>query len=232
MRPLLVLLALTTAAASQPAPPDPLPDSVRARLQVELREMKRTDQRVRAMYQYGTFSPCVADSLQRALDALPSTEAVIRRTQQLSAEARARTSDAEKAVLLQILQDADTVILTRLRGIIASYGWPSAERTGADVNPVVFLLHAAGSMDELRPTLLAEVRAGRMPARTFATALDKARKVRGELQLYGTGDEYDPETGTIEPPRIADIDATNAARREIGLPPLARYRLAESPGRR
>ena len=56
---LLIILsfAFASGAVAQPSPPDPLPDSVRQRLQVELREMKRTDQRVRFMVGYGTFRP-------------------------------------------------------------------------------------------------------------------------------------------------------------------------------
>ncbi|MEM1116771.1 MAG: DUF6624 domain-containing protein [Bacteroidota bacterium] len=213
------------AAASQTTPPDVLADSVRQHLQVELREMNRIDQRVRYMVEYGTFSPCVADSIGRVLAGLPIEENIAM-SQRLRAEREARTTPVERAVLLQRMRDTDRVILERLRDIIAEHGWPSDERTGADANPEVFLLHAPHAIDEMTPVLLAEVTAGRLPARHFAMAVDKSRKVRGELQLYGTADEYDPATGSIEPPRVADIEATNAARAEIGLAPLERYRLA------
>ena len=220
---LLVLLA--PRATAQTAPPATLSDSVRQRLQVELRELMRTDQRVRLMHEFGVFSPCVADSLHDAMRHL-STEDHIAETMALRAEAAARTSAVEKEILLRNMADADRSMLTRLQAIIAEHGWPSDERTGADVDPVVFLLHVPQAIDEMTPTLLAEVHAGRLPAREFALAFDKSRKVRGDLQLYGTGDEYDPATQTIVPPRIEDIEATNAARAEIGLAPLERYRLA------
>lgn len=229
MRALLVVLAalLTVpSAAAQSPPPDVLPDSVRATLQIELREMALTDQRVRYMESYGTFSPCVADSLRLVMQDLP-IDAYIEKNRALRAEAAERTTPAEQTAMRRIAADTDAVIFRRLREIIVAYGWPSEERVGIDVSPVVFLLHAAHEMDAMRPLLLAEVRAGRMPARDFATAMDKARKVRGDLQLYGTGDEYDPETKTVQPPRIASIEATDAARREIGLSPLEAYRLAE-----
>ena len=222
-----VLFVLTAySASSQVAPPDVLPDSVRESLQIELREMARTDQRVRYMYMYGTFSPCSADSLGSALRGL-SAENYIARSNALQAEAEVRVTPQEKAVLLRMMTEADAVVLRRLREIISAYGWPSDERTGADANPVVFLLHASHKMDEMRVELLAEVLAGRLPALEYAMALDKSRKVRGELQLYGTGDEYDPETQSIKSPRIANIEATNAARGEIGLPPLTEYRTVD-----
>ncbi|OZC04487.1 DUF6624 domain-containing protein [Rubricoccus marinus] len=227
MRFVLSALALLFAsgAAAQSAAPDALPDSVRQRLQIELTHLKAEDQRVRYMYEYGTFSPCVADSFRLALKDLPIEENIAR-SQALQAEADARTSPEEKAALLQIMNSTDAAILARLREIIAAHGWPSDERTGADASPVVFLLHSPHAMDEMRDELLAEVAAGRLPAREFAMAVDKSRKVRGERQLYGTGNEFDAETRTILPPRIDSIEATNAARREIGLEPLAEYRIA------
>ena len=224
---LLALAALVVpAVAAQTAPPDVLPDSVRAALQVELREMALADQRVRYMLLAGTFSPCAADSLRLALQDL-SVEERLARDAALRAEAEGRTTPADRAVLRRIAQDTDRATLARLREIVAEHGWPSDERTGADAHPVVFLLHAPDAFDEMAPELLAEVHAGRLPAREFAMAADKARVVRGELQLYGTGDEFDPETRSVLPPRVADIDATNAARAAIGLPPLERYRPAE-----
>lgn len=228
MRPALFALAvlLAPAAAAQTAPSDALPDSVRHALRVELREMALTDQRVRYMQLAGTFSPCAADSLRLALRDLGVEDRVVRDAA-LRAEAEARTTPAERAVLRRIVRDADRANLARLREIVAEHGWPSDERTGADAHPVVFLLHAPDAFDEVAPELLAEVRAGRLPAREFAMAADKARKARGEPQLYGTGDEYDPETRSVGPPRVADIDATNAARAAIGLPPLDDYRLAD-----
>ena len=181
---------------------------------------------MRYMYEYGTFSPCVADSLRLALQDLP-VEDNIARSQALRAEADARLSPDEKAVLLQIMTETDASIFARLMEITALHGWPSDDRTGADVSPVVFLLHAPHRIAEVRERLLAEVHAGRLPARHFAMAVDKSRIVRGERQLYGSGDEFDAETQTIAPPRIDSIEATNSARREIGLEPLAEYRLAE-----
>lgn len=225
---LAALLLLASTATAQPSPPDALPDSVRHELQLELRQMNAADQRARYMSLAGTFSPCVADSLQRVLQGFPIEESIAVR-QRIRAEAAARTTPQERALLVRMMRATDAANLARLREIIDAHGWPSDERTGADVSPVVFLLHAPHAMDEMRATLLAEVQAGRLPGRELAMALDKSRKVRGELQLYGTGDEYDAATQALAPPRVADLGVTNAARRELGLPPLGEgeYRLAE-----
>ncbi len=202
-----------------------LADSVRQRLQIELAYMKAEDQRVRYMEMAGTLSPCVADSIRRAITDLPIRENIAR-SQAIRAEAEARTSPEMKAVLLQIIWSTDAALFARLMEITAEHGWPSDERTGADADPVTFLLHSPQRVDEHRDLFLAEVRAGRLPARQFAMVADKWRKVRGLNQLYGTGDEYDSATQTVQPPRIDSIEATNAARRELGMEPLAKYRLA------
>ena len=228
---ILAVLLLAAAASAQTAPHDVLSDSVRSALQIELRHMAETDQRVRSMYEFGTFSPCAADSIRQSLDGLPMDEQFARE-QTLRAEAEARTNSVERDILRRMMNDADYAIQERLREIIAEHGWPSDERTGADVSPVVFLLHAPDRMDEMRDELMAEVRAGRLPAREFAMAIDKSRVVYGELQLYGTGNEFDSATQSVQPPRVADIDATNAARAAIGLDPLDAYREVASPGGR
>ena len=225
--PLLALSVLAAPGlAAQTGPPSPLPDSVRQVLRVELREMASADQRVRYQEMAGTFSPCVADSVRLALRDL-EPEDYLAQSRALEARAQTQTTPAERTVLAQIRRDTDRANIARLRAIVAEHGWPSDRRTGADAHPVVFLLHAPDRFDKLAPALRAEVAAGRMPAGEFAMAADKARVDRGEPQLYGTGDEFDAETGTVGPPRVADIDRTNAARAEIGLPPLGRYRLAD-----
>lgn len=222
---LVSLLALDVAA--QPRPPDALADSVREGLRIELREMMRADERARYMSMAGTFSPCRADSVRRALKDLPAAEYIARR-RALRAEAAERLTEAEADRLLAMQIDVDERNVARLREITERYGWPDSTRIGGDVEPFLFLLHTApDTLDAMLPALRAEVDAGRMPAMHYASAVDKSRKIRGLLQLYGTGDEFDPVTRTVGPPRIASIDETNSARREIGLPPLDAYEIAE-----
>lgn len=225
MRFLAALFLLASTASAQPLAPDPLPDDVRQRLQAQLTLMMEADQRVRYMDMAGTLSPCVADSIGRAVRG-ETVEESIALSEAVRAEAAARTTPAEREAILRLMRHTDAVNLAQLRAIVAEHGWPSSERTGSDVEPVVFLLHNPHMMGEMREALLAEVRAGRLPARQYAMAEDKARRVRGEHQLYGTGGEYDPATGTIGPPTVESIEATNTARAVIGLEPLAEYRIA------
>lgn len=228
MRPVLLALVslLTLDVAAQPLPADALPDSVREVLRIELREMMRADQSVRYMRMAGTFSPCEADSVRRALEDLPVADHIAQ-DRALRAEAAERLTEAEADQLLATQMAVDERNVARLREIIGLYGWPDPTRIGGDVKPFLFLLHTApDTLDAMLPALRVEVDAGRMPAQHYASSVDKSRKIRGLLQLYGTGGEFDPQTQTVGPPRIASVEETNAARREIGLPPLEAYDIA------
>ncbi len=70
------------------------------------------------------------------------------------------------------------------------------------------------------PLLRREAEVGRMPPLAFARNVDRSRLNRGLRQPYGTTRVLAPATGTLGPPVVAPIAATNAARGEIGLPPL------------
>ncbi|WNJ17630.1 hypothetical protein [Pontibacter sp. G13] len=124
-----------------------------------------------------------------------------------------------------------------LRGIFETYGYLPEEITGElDYLQLLVLMHPPCEWD-VRTYLESyaelfrdEVKAGRMPAKTFASFYDnQLGKILREPQLYGTNEVYSRETGKIGPPVIADLAQSNAARAEIGLPPLTEgeYQLAE-----
>ncbi|MEM1268729.1 MAG: DUF6624 domain-containing protein [Bacteroidota bacterium] len=223
----LLLLTVALVVTSTPASAQQTLDGpVRERLRIEVREMLAADKRVRAMAKYGTFSPCKADEMLAALDTL-TIEGYLAESQRLEAEAAERLSDAEKAVLLERQWATDEANIARLREIVEVHGWPDSTRIGGQSNPFIILMHTPpDTLDAMLPALRAEVDAGHMPATQYARAVDKQRKINGQLQLYGTGPEFDPETRSVQPPKIASIEETNAARAEIGLPPLEEYRLA------
>ena len=121
--------------------------------------------------------------------------------------------------------------------IIRRYGYPGPERIGATRDRVfAVLLHPpvnkqeiAAHMASTAKVLLPEVEAGRFSPLLYATFIDNMRgKILGKAQLYGTSKMFDPKTRQILPPLIEDIEATNKARREIGLPELeeGEYRLS------
>jgi hypothetical protein len=75
-----------------------------------------------------------------------------------------------------------------------------------------------------------EVIAKRMEAKLYAMFYDNIKeKILQEPQLYGSNGVFDSEIMTIGAPIIVDIEKTNKARKEIGLPELqeGEYKLAE-----
>lgn len=224
---LLALLAVLPQATRAQPVSNVLPAATQAALRVELREMARADQRVRFMVKAGTFSPCVADSLITAFSGM-TVDAYIDAERTLRDTAAARTSDAERDLLNRMMHATDAANTARLAEIIRQHGWPSPERIGGTTKPLTFLLHMASTdLEALLPVLEREVYTQRMPPENYARAVDKMRVIQGEVQLYGTGASFDPETRQVLPPAIVSIEVTNAARLAIGLPELETYREIE-----
>ena len=76
-------------------------------------------------------------------------------------------------------------------------------------------------LKEYSEMLIVEVRAGRMPAFAYASFYDNMKaKILREPQLYGTNQQFSPKKNIILPPIIEDLEKTNLAREDIGLPAL------------
>ncbi|MFI4896449.1 MAG: DUF6624 domain-containing protein, partial [Phycisphaerales bacterium JB059] len=76
-------------------------------------------------------------------------------------------------------------------------------------------------------TLREETLAGRMPPKQYAVIADRKLQHDGKPQIYGTARAFDAKTRTVLPPAIVSIEATNAARAEIGLGALEEYRITD-----
>lgn len=122
-----------------------------------------------------------------------------------------------------------------LKGLWATYGYIPKEVI-KEKQYIQFLILTHPPKDWDVPTylqdyselLIAEVKAGRMPAMSYASFYDNMKaKILREPQLYGTNQVFSSKTNTILPPVIQDLEKTNLARQEIGLPILKKgeYRL-------
>ena len=145
-------------------------------------------------------------------------------------------------VLWEFQRRNDRQNLAELSAIIKEFGYPGPHRIGMERDRVLaLLLHPPVGRDEVEDhtkemckLLLPEVKAGRMEAESYAKYVDNMRgKILRLPQLYGTNKQFDRATGKIRPGLIEDLEATNQARREIGMPELkeGEYRLWENDPR-
>jgi hypothetical protein len=115
---------------------------------------------------------------------------------------------------------------TRLRELIASFGWPGEEIAGEDGAEAAWLVtqHAIGEPEFQRDALALlrrSVSEGRAPAWHAAYLEDRIAMHEGRPQQYGTQWLDDPVDGRIRPWQLADPEHVNDLRANVGLKPLA-----------
>jgi len=186
--------------------------------------MMELDQKYRSELTYGTTDPEILAKIDEVCES-DGVEACIKyyRSLDLSLEESVRDS------LSRLQNTLDFQNHMTIRGIWERYGW-IGEDIAKDNNgiQILLLMHPPYGRElipayhkEYADLLIEEVKAGRMPAKTYAMFYDNILgKILRKPQLYGTNMKFDVETNKVLPPGIADIEVTNAARQEIGLDPL------------
>jgi len=219
----LVCLALPPVFAqeAQPASPKPPTKKQLVALQAALVEMDRTDQLHRTAVSWGTTDPKELARLE-ALDDAAHLEEAKRRWR----EGVRLPKEVERQLMARqrVLDQANFEQLIRW---VKAYGYPDPERLGIEApSPVAVLIHADNEwFAPVKQLLREEARQGRMNAKEFAAVSDRKAQHAGQRQLYGTCRRFDPKTNQVLPPEIEDIEQSNRARKEIGLPPLEEYRI-------
>jgi len=213
---------------------------VRAELSVEevefvqstFNDIKKSDQLYRPILSAGTLDPtklAKLDSLYKGDDVL----AVFEYKKSIPDELTKPQRDS----LSKLQRQLDFTNHMIMRGIWDRYGWISKEVIEENnFVQILHLLHPPLEKNQIpeytenyKAKLLPEVKAGRMPAKTYASFIDNMLgKILREPQLYGTNGQFNPETNEILPPMIKDLSESNTARKALGLPPLkeGEYRIA------
>lgn len=146
-------------------------------------------------------------------------------------------SEKVKDSLWQLQHQIDFKNHQILRGIFSNYGFiPKEIIEEHNYVQILLLMHPPKDWDvtiyleKYSKLLMPEVKAGRMPAKTYANFYDNMKaKILRLPQLYGTNKQFDPAEQKVLPPIIENLEKTNRARKEIGLPILkdGEYRLAK-----
>lgn len=195
-RCVLVLLALLAGCAAPAAEPESMP--------------------VRAYSESGVVQP--PDSVLRAeLLAMGEEDQAVR--------AGLGPETVQDTAFLRRLMRTDSVLSIRLREIIATSGWPDADRVGAEAVDAAFLIvqHSPfhDFLVEVLPLVERDVRAGVLDAQAYALMFDRIRVHDGRPQRYGT--QYAVVDGTMVRHPVEDPDQLDARRAELGLIPIADY---------
>ena len=126
--------------------------------------------------------------------------------------------------------EGDARRTARLKEILAEHGWPTYDLVGEDGEDAAWALAQHSDQDpafqrEALELLREAVEAGQASPGNLAYLTDRVAAGAGEPQTYGTQVGCGPDGPQPATP-LADPDAVDALRAEVGLPPLADY-LAE-----
>lgn len=114
---------------------------------------------------------------------------------------------------------------SRLRELIAEYGWPDEAIAGKDGAEAAWIIvqHAIGEPEfqrQMLRLLQACADTNRVPRWHAAYLEDRISMYEGRAQRFGTQWMDDPRDGRIRPWKIAKPEQVNELRSEVGLDPL------------
>jgi hypothetical protein len=134
------------------------------------------------------------------------------------------------AALEARMAEIDSANTARMKELVKQYGWPGPELVGVDGTEAAFLLvqHAEHAFQEqMLPLVEAAYRNKKLQGQDYALLLDRVLVADGKSQVYGTQakifDQWKGEEPVFEP--IEDEANVDKRRAEVGLPPMAKYRL-------
>ena len=125
----------------------------------------------------------------------------------------------------QVIAPVDRDNTTRMRKIVADYGWPGYALAGVDGAHAAWLLvqHApAEFQEECLPLLEDAVCRDDAAPRDLAYLTDRVLMHRGEPQVYGT--QYQVIDGGLKLWAVREPDGLDQRRAALGLPPEAENR--------
>jgi hypothetical protein len=119
----------------------------------------------------------------------------------------------------------DTEHTARLGEIVSVCGWPTRSEVGADGSSAAWLLAQHADRQPVTQRRFLEllrvaVKAGQASAADLAYLIDRVAVNAGQEQTYGTQFQR-ADDGTYRPAPVADAQAVDARRAEMGLTSLA-----------
>ncbi|XZE36057.1 DUF6624 domain-containing protein [Pirellulaceae bacterium SH501] len=144
--------------------------------------------------------------------------------QAIRKESVAATDESRREKIFARMQAIDLSNTSRMKEIVAKYGWPSPKLVGRDGVQAAFLIVQHSDFDfqkEVFPLVEKAFKDGEIPGQSYAMLLDRVLVRSGKPQVYGTQAKVDGSKITLEP--IVDEANVDRRRHEIGLSPISEY---------
>ncbi len=204
------LLLFSFASVAQQTGHLPVTKTIKDSLKKELQAMGVEDQRYRWQLMYGELDPQKLAELRSQ-----PTDSQNRRMSNVM-KGRVGITRAQKDSLWAYQGAIDSANFIRLSGIIKKYGFP--KKYIDEWKVATILLHNSPLMsDDFFMVLKGEVLAGNLSAMEYAKMHDRVRSDRHLPQLYCVSEQWDTVTKTAKIATPINPEATNKARKEIGL---------------
>ncbi|MBL4706386.1 MAG: hypothetical protein JKY54_17795 [Flavobacteriales bacterium] len=196
-----------------------------------IEKMNKSDQKYRNVLSLGTLN----DSLLRVDKELRKTASLEEYFVFMNSVTKTITKE-ENDSIWKLQHKIDYENYLEIKSLTQKYGYPSQERLGKDLDIFPILVHPPLEiepqkyLEEVVSIFKPEVMEKRMNPKTYAMLYDNIKgKILKDPQLYGTNGIFNSKTMKVGNPLIESIEATNIARKEIGLPELkeGEYELTE-----
>jgi hypothetical protein len=196
-----------------------LTQQIKLRLKNEVSNMLIRDQKYRWQIMYGELNEVKLDSLKKLPDSIRF--AIFGRINTKRYGLTKHQADS-----IWVLQsNIDSLNEIRLSQVIDSFGFPSKILIGTDEAEELPLHFSNGFKNKYYPVLVKQAKSKLISPDVVAQMYDRLMMETGKVQVYGSSDDFNSETGESLPPLIEDIQKTNKLRIEIGMDTLKSYRL-------
>ncbi|MEL6986802.1 MAG: hypothetical protein AAGK97_03140 [Bacteroidota bacterium] len=198
-------------------------DAEKVMLQNIFNDINESDQRYRLPLSAGTLDKDFLEKLE-----VLSKEGDIEKYMAFRNSLKEKMSEEVKDSLWNLQHNLDLKNHLTIKGIWDIYGFIPEDIIEENNHvQILLLMHppkdwdVEGYLSSYSSILLEEVKADRMPAKQYAQFVDNINaKILRRPQIYGTNNQFDVKTNSVLPPGIKNLEESNAARLEIGLPLL------------
>jgi hypothetical protein len=149
-----------------------------------------------------------------------------RRLQLDSIIAKYGHNSSETQRQLQIMNNADSINVIKVTGILDKYGWPDKKEISERGSLTLFLViqHAdLKTQEKYLPLIEKACESGNLDISNLALIKDRILLRKGEKQIYGTQIAFNNESGLYFILPLSDPDNVDTRRKSIGLQPLSEY---------